>query len=50
MLEQEHQQAMVDLDARIREAQRSVQELNTNVDKLDNLNKTVERYAIARVL
>jgi DNA repair protein RAD50 len=44
MLEQEHQQAMVDLDARIREAQRSVQELNTNVDKLDNLNKTVERY------
>lgn len=44
MLEQEHQQAMVDLDARIREAQRSVQELNTNVDKLDNLNKIVERY------
>jgi DNA repair protein RAD50 len=44
MLEQEHQQAMVDLDARIRESQRSVQELNTNVDKLDNLNKTVERY------
>lgn len=44
LLEQEHQQAMVDLDARIREAQRSVQELNTSVDKLDNLNKIVERY------
>ncbi|KAG2155166.1 P-loop containing nucleoside triphosphate hydrolase protein [Suillus bovinus] len=44
MLEQEHQEAMVDLDAKIRETQRSVQELNTNVDKLDNLNKIVERY------
>lgn len=43
-LEQEHQQAIVDLDAKIREAQRFVQELNTNVDKLDNLNKVVERY------
>lgn len=50
MQEQEHQQTIVDLDAKIREAQRSVQELNTNVDKLDNLNKIVERYAITRVL
>ncbi|KAG1739598.1 hypothetical protein EDB19DRAFT_1828817 [Suillus lakei] len=44
MLEHEHQQAMVDLDARIREAQRTVQELNMNIDKLDNVNKIVERY------
>ncbi|KAG2126539.1 P-loop containing nucleoside triphosphate hydrolase protein [Suillus clintonianus] len=44
MLEHEHQQTMVDLDAKIREAQHSVQELNMNVDKLDNLNKIVERY------
>ncbi|OJA09417.1 hypothetical protein AZE42_03080 [Rhizopogon vesiculosus] len=43
-LEHEHEQAMVELDAKIREAQRSVQDLNMNIDKLDNLNKVVERY------
>jgi hypothetical protein len=50
MLEQEHQQAIIDLDAKIHEAQRFVQELNTNVDKLDNLNTIVERCATACVL
>jgi len=49
-LEHEHEQTMFDLDAKIREAQRSVQELNMSVDKLDSLNKIVERYVLARVL
>jgi len=48
-LELEHEQAMVELDAKIREGQRSLQDLNMNIDKLDNLNKVVERYAISPV-
>ena len=48
-LEHDHEQAMVELDAQIREAQRSLQDLNMNIDKLDNLNKIVERYAVAPI-
>lgn len=48
-LEHEHEQTIVELDSKIREAQRSVQDLNMSIDKLDNLNKVVERYAIASV-
>jgi DNA repair protein RAD50 len=48
-LEHEHEQAMVELDAKIREGQRSLQDLNMNIDKLDNLSKVVERYAISPV-
>jgi len=48
-LEHEHEQAMLELDAQIREGQRSLQDLNMNIDKLDNLSKVVERYAISPV-
>jgi DNA repair protein RAD50 len=43
-LEQEHQQVQTELNNKIAEAQRLSQALNMSVDRLDNLNKTVERY------
>jgi hypothetical protein len=43
-LEQEHQQVQAELNNKIAEAQRLSQDLNMSVDRLDNLNKTVERY------
>lgn len=43
-LEQEHQITERDLNARIAQAQRSSQELNVNVDKLNNDNRNIERY------
>ncbi|EGN97896.1 hypothetical protein SERLA73DRAFT_182676 [Serpula lacrymans var. lacrymans S7.3] len=44
-LDQEHQQAQSELNDKLLEAQRSSQELNVEVDKLENVNKNVERYA-----
>ena len=44
-LEQEHQITERDLNAQIAQAQRSSQELNVNVDKLNADNRTIERYA-----
>ncbi|KAF9219190.1 hypothetical protein BS17DRAFT_718386 [Gyrodon lividus] len=43
-LEQEHQQTQSELNARIAEAQGASQEMNMSVDKLDNINKVVDRY------
>ncbi|KAF8836218.1 hypothetical protein BDN67DRAFT_974411 [Paxillus ammoniavirescens] len=43
-LEQEYQQAQSELNARIAEAQSSSQGMNMSVDKLDNINKIVDRY------
>ncbi|KAG6379376.1 P-loop containing nucleoside triphosphate hydrolase protein [Boletus reticuloceps] len=43
-LEQEHQQVQAELNAKVAEAQRSTQEMNMSVDKLDNINKVVDRY------
>ncbi|KAH0832358.1 P-loop containing nucleoside triphosphate hydrolase protein [Lanmaoa asiatica] len=43
-LEQEHQQVQAELNVRITEAQRSTQEMNMSVDKLENINKIVDRY------
>lgn len=42
-LEQEHQQAQAELNVKVAEAQRSTQEMNMSVDKLDNTNKVVDR-------
>jgi DNA repair protein RAD50 len=42
-LEQEYQQAQSELNARIAEAQSSSQGMNMSVDKLDNINKIVDR-------
>ncbi|KAG8214897.1 hypothetical protein J3R82DRAFT_10069 [Butyriboletus roseoflavus] len=43
-LEQEHQQVQAELNARLADAQRSSQEMNMSVDKLDNINKVIDRY------
>jgi DNA repair protein RAD50 len=43
-LEQEHQVDDRELSGQISQAQRSSQELNVNVDKLGNFNRTIERY------
>ncbi|KAF8552026.1 hypothetical protein OG21DRAFT_1486552 [Imleria badia] len=43
-LEQEHQRVQAELNVRMAEAQRSTQEMNMSVDKLDNINKVVDRY------
>ena len=42
-LEQEHNQTDRELMVQIAKAQRVSQELNMNVDKLEGLNKTIER-------
>ncbi|KAI6005382.1 P-loop containing nucleoside triphosphate hydrolase protein [Pisolithus marmoratus] len=43
-LEQEHQQVQNELNTRVAEVQRSSQELNMSVDKLDSINRVVDRY------
>ncbi|KAI0345847.1 hypothetical protein BDW22DRAFT_1353452 [Trametopsis cervina] len=43
-LEQEHSQVDREMTAKIAKAQRASQELNMSVDKLEVLNKTIERY------
>ncbi|KAG9308463.1 P-loop containing nucleoside triphosphate hydrolase protein [Chiua virens] len=43
-LEQEHQHVQAELNTKLAEAQRSTQEMNMSVDKLDNINKVVDRY------
>jgi DNA repair protein RAD50 len=43
-LERDHKQAQGQLNAKITEAQRSSQDLNMNVDRLDSINKAIERY------
>jgi len=43
-LDNEHKQVQVELNGKIAEAQRMSQELNISVDKLNTLNKNVERY------
>ncbi|KAH7885017.1 ALG6, ALG8 glycosyltransferase family-domain-containing protein [Phlebopus sp. FC_14] len=43
-LEQEHQRIQSELNAKIAEAQRASQEMNMSVDKLDNINRVVDRY------
>lgn len=43
-LEQEYKQIQAEFNTKIAEAQRSSQELNMSVDKLDSNNKAVERY------
>lgn len=43
-LEQEYQQVQNDLNIRVAEVQRSSQELNMSVDKLDGINRIVDRY------
>ncbi|KAI0702294.1 hypothetical protein BC835DRAFT_1404375 [Cytidiella melzeri] len=47
-LEQEHSQADRELTAKIAKAQRASQELNMSVDKLESLNKTIERQVYVR--
>ncbi|KAI9566180.1 P-loop containing nucleoside triphosphate hydrolase protein [Boletus coccyginus] len=47
-LEQEHQEVQAELNARTAKAQRSTQEMNMSVDKLDNINKIVDRYVRER--
>ncbi|KAG1716062.1 hypothetical protein ID866_1088 [Astraeus odoratus] len=42
-LDQEHQQLQSELNVKIAEAQRSSQELNMSVDKLDNIGKVIDR-------
>jgi DNA repair protein RAD50 len=43
-LDQDYKQVQSDLNAKITEAQRSSQSLNMNVDRLNTINKAVERY------
>ncbi|KAH9947593.1 P-loop containing nucleoside triphosphate hydrolase protein [Amylocystis lapponica] len=43
-LEQEYQTVQRELNAKIAQAQQTSQELNISTDKLDNMNKVVERY------
>jgi DNA repair protein RAD50 len=43
-LDSDYKQAQSELDAKISGAQRSSQSLNMNVDKLETINKAVERY------
>lgn len=43
-LEQEHHQVQGELSAKVSEAQRTLQDLNMDADKLENVNKSVERY------
>ena len=43
-LDRDYKQAQHELNAKITEAQRSSQELNMNVDRLESINKAVERY------
>lgn len=43
-LEQEHQQVQNELNVRVAEVQRASQELNMSVDKLDGINRAVDRY------
>ncbi|KAF9783547.1 AAA domain-containing protein [Thelephora terrestris] len=43
-LDEEYQQADAELTGRISEAQRTSQELNMSVDRLDGVNKLVDRY------
>ena len=43
-LEQDHKDVQRELNNKITEAQRLSQDLNMNVDKLDGMNKAVERY------
>lgn len=42
-LEQQHKQAQTELNAKISEAQSSLQEVNMEADKLDSVNKAIER-------
>lgn len=43
-LEQEHHRAQGELTTKVSEAQRTLQDLNMDADKLENINKSVERY------
>ena len=43
-LEQEHHQVQGELSTKVSEAQRTLQDLNMDADKLENINKSVERY------
>ncbi|KAI6096209.1 hypothetical protein EV401DRAFT_1143963 [Pisolithus croceorrhizus] len=43
-LEQEYQRVQNDLNIRVAEVQRSSQELNMSADKLDSINRIVDRY------
>jgi DNA repair protein RAD50 len=43
-LESEYQQAQREITDKIAEAQRASQDLNITVDKLESINKAIERY------
>jgi hypothetical protein len=45
MLESDHRQSQKEFNSQIEEVQRAVQDLSMSMDKLENMNKSIERSA-----